>query len=328
MPPAAPFKADPARHCPGASTDIVCGEEHVSQDDDMHEHGNYIFHMTLPDVSRRLDFSSRDPSCGVLVEGEDAAEKTVDGRVDPFLFEPDYYLEAKTGFQVWPGSRLLVEALTCPKAYANCPKMLEWQRRLTEGANVVELGGGIGVVGTCLAAAGGNVAITDLATLVNNAVIPNIVRNSEASIANVTEDECCPQWMRDASTAKDSEPCKIGRGWAGGAIIDWMIPLDSQLSREVISNIDVVVGSDCFWMKKLIEPVLSVVADVFASSERHPKFLATYQRREASPALFSTVDEVLGAVRSRGWTFECHTWRSKEIEEDGDNEVFLFEISP
>ena len=103
-----PFKADPARHCP-VSSDIVCGEEPVGQDDDMHEYGNYTFHMTIPGVSRRLDFSCRDPSCGVLVEGEDAAEKIVDGRVDPFLFEPDYYLEAKTGFQVWPGSRLLVE---------------------------------------------------------------------------------------------------------------------------------------------------------------------------------------------------------------------------
>ena len=325
MPPP-PFKADPARHCPFVSSEIVCGEEPVGQDDDMHEYGNYTFHMTIPGMSRRLDFSCREPSCGVLVEREDAAEKIVDGRVDPFLFEPDYYLEAKTGFQVWPGSRLLVEALTCPGSYANCPAMLDWQKKLAEGANVVELGAGIGVVGTCLAAGGGCVAMTDLTTLVNNAVIPNIVRNSEESIN--AQDESCPQWMRDASTAKDSEPCKIGRGWAGGAVIDWMAPLDSQLPTEVLSNIDVVVGCDCFWMKKLIDPVLSVVADIFASSERHPKFLATYQRRGASPALFSTVDEVLGAVRSRGWTFECLAWRSNEIGEDGDNEVFLFEISP
>ena len=323
MAPSPPFQADASRHCP-VSSEIVCGEEHVSPDDELHEYGNYTFHMTLPGMTRRMEFSCRDPSCGVLKEGEDAAEKIADGRVDPFLFEPDYYLEAKTGFQVWPGSRLLVEALTCPKAYADCPAMLEWQEKLANGANVVELGAGIGVVGTCLAAAGGNVAITDLTTLVNNAVVPNIVRNSEES----SEEETCPQWMRDASTAKDAAPCKIGRGWAGGAVIDWMIPLDLQLSTDVISDIDIVVGCDCFWMKKLIGPVLSIVAGVFAKSNKKPTFLATYQRREASPALFSTVDEVLDAVCSRGWTFECHAWRSNKIGEDGDNEVFLFQISP
>jgi len=325
MPPPS-FQADASRHSP-VSSEIVCGEEHVSPDDDAHEYGNYTFHMKLPGMTRRLNFSCRDPSCGVLVEGEDAAEKIVDGQVDPFLFEPDYYLEAKTGFQVWPGSRLLVEALTCPEAYATCPAMLEWQKKLAGGANVVELGAGIGVVGTCLAAAGGNVAITDLTTLVNNAVIPNIVRNGEDN-SESAEGEVCPEWIRDASTAKDAVPCKIGRGWAGGAVIDWMVPLRSQLSDNVVTNIDFVVGCDCFWMKKLIDPVLSVVADVFGSSKRKPRFLATYQRREASPALFSTVDEVLNAVRSRGWTFECHAWRSNKIGEDGDNEVFLFEISP
>jgi len=315
------FTADRSR-LHNVSSEIQCGEDHASGDDGLEEYGSYTFYMSLPGLSKRLEFSCRDPSCGVLVNDEPSAEKIVDGRVDPFLFEPDYYLEAKTGFQVWPGSRLLVEALTCPKSYSDCPKLLAWQNRLACGANIVELGAGIGVVGACLAAAGGNVVITDLKTLVYNAIVPNLVRNGSEPV-----EEECPSWIKAASTVKDLAPNKIGRGWAGGAVIDWNVHLDSQLSSGVTSDIDIVLGCDCFWMKKLIDPVLNIVSSVFASSTKSPKFLVTYQVRGQNE-VFSTIGDILVAVQERGWTAECHAWRPVTIGEDGANEVFLFEISP
>ncbi len=326
------FVADDTRMQP-VSAELQCGEVWNHEDDKSHEtESDYdedlpiTFQLTISNSSRCLEFGCRDASCGVLISGETAAPKASnDGRIDPFFFEKGFYLEAKTGFQIWPGSRILVEALTCTKTYATSQSLVDWQHRIAHGANVLEVGAGIGAVGTCLAAAGSNVLITDLTVLVEHAIMPNLSRNASVDIG-----ETCPSAFLNSTPNphEDAQVTRIDRGWASAAVLDWYEDVSEQLSSEVLKNIDLIVGCDCMFMKKLVDPLLSMVAGLFASSSsRDPKFLFTYQRRGLIQ-VFSSIDDVLSKIRARGWTVTCLTWRTVHIADDGPNDVYLFEVSP
>ena len=160
---------------------LRCGEVWTADtgdtddDEDMHYYP-VTFHITLPTQTVRLNFYCRDRSSGVLLPTESALSTKDEGdnMNDPFFFEKGFYLEAKTGFQPWPGSRLMIEAFTCMKN----ERMTYWQKRLTSNdLDILELGAGIGLVGTCLAAAGANVLLTDLPVLVEHGIMGNLKRN-------------------------------------------------------------------------------------------------------------------------------------------------------
>lgn len=213
------FVPDPSRSVP-INPELRCGEEWTScvhddgdcerddgyDDDDFRHPSPITFHVTLPamlddgyddDIRRdpvKLNFNARDRSSGVLLPSEPTA--TTSGKTsnddddgdddndnvgDPYFFEKGFYLEAKTGFQPWPGSRLMLEAFACGMNN-NDSRMGYWRTRLTksdvpEGLRILEVGAGVGIVGTCLAAMGGNVLITDLAVLVEHGILPNLRRN-------------------------------------------------------------------------------------------------------------------------------------------------------
>jgi len=77
-----------------------------------------------------------------------------------------------------------------------------------------------------------------------------------------------------------------------------------------------------------------------------PKLLLSFQRRDAD--MFTTVDQVLEEIQSRGWSMKCLAWYPVIYKDEDNNEsedgcdagtdkneqntetkeVFLFEISP
>ena len=139
-------------------------------------------------VVRTLLFSSseRSSDTGILSPDEEttALETTFDGRLDPHFFEKGYELEAKTGFKVWPGSRLILQALLSPIGGSEFGRLKYWQERLLNSSkplNILELGAGIGVVGGSLAAAGADVLMTDLSVLTKYGMSPNLMRNENPS---------------------------------------------------------------------------------------------------------------------------------------------------
>ena len=175
------FIPDPLCYVP-INPDLKCGEEwttaadgseNVDYDDD--HRSPITFHVTLPpkkqhraagDVAVRLNFNCRDKSSGVLLPSEPIAlskSSEDDEHIgDPFFFHNGYYLEAKTGFQPWPGTRLMVEAFTLH----TFERMKHWQTRLASGnLNILEVGAGVGIVGISLAALGGCVLITVLSSI-------------------------------------------------------------------------------------------------------------------------------------------------------------------
>jgi Lysine methyltransferase len=303
------------------------------------------FRCTVPNHSSYnyqspLFFHCRDHSCGVLLqeevkEGTNAAttkpctdmkpeaqsDDCEDYAVDPNFFDPGYTLAGRTGFQVWAGSRLAVEALLWPQKDFDCERLKHLQQRISEGARVLELGSGIGVVGTNLANTGAEVLLTDLSTVVDNATYSNILLNKSDS-PNYQER---PAWL-------GRQCVRIGSGWAMTASVDWTRPLVEQLSACQREAIDVVIASDCVWLVSMLDALLNIVASVFDSSKQsRPSLLLSFQRRDAAGGdnseIFATMNRVLAAVNDRQWSVDCLAWTQVEVGTD-TSEVFLFEARP
>jgi predicted nicotinamide N-methyase len=293
-----------------------------------------IFHCNLKNGTNNLEFNCREPSCGAL-EGEEKAATLTDEdyTVDPKFFDEGYSMAGKTGFKVWTGSRLLIETLAWPQPESDCSRLAEIQNRLAGGARVLELGAGVGVVGTYLAAVGANVLLTDLTTLVENAIDCNLLRNKSITASDTSNDDKCPSWLGPYG-------CRIGRGWADSTPIDWTCPLDEQLTNVQSESIDFIVASDVVFLVDMLNSLLDTVAALFkASSANNPPFILSFQRRDAKDGeeniSFTTVNKVLTAVKERGWTLDCLAWRPVTVSRENkyvivkeESEVFVFEINP
>ncbi|KAL7552644.1 hypothetical protein ACHAWF_015876, partial [Thalassiosira exigua] len=321
------FVPDPST-CVPINPDLKCAEEwtvvHASydedddgddDDDDDDLRGPITFHVTLPNGDTKLKFNCRDKSSGVLLPTEpNASEPEIEDNhvIDPFFFEKGFYLEAKTGFQPWPGSRLMVEAFTCD---IGSEPMRYWQHRLrNKDLTMLEVGAGIGLVGTCLAAAGANILVTDLPVLVKHAIWPNLKRNGD-----VVLDESAGEVFLKYS--------RIGKGLAGAAVLDWFKPISEQLSYKTTSQFDVIIACDCLFLRKIVDPLLSIISSLFESSAKSPRLLFTYQRRNQM-GVFIGLEELLARMEKKGWEVKCLAWRRITVEDDGEHDLYLFEAGP
>ena len=334
------------RHAPVPG--FCCSErlQRVDEDDIV---PSVIFTCNLPETrfddedssNKTLEFVCREPSCGALLPAETAVVKNNDDEeevpVDANFFDQGYTLAGRTGFQVWTGTRIMIETLLWKdkQKHAN-ERIRHWQERIRDGTNILELGSGVGVVGCCLAAAGGHVLLTDLPTLVEHSVKPNLERNknSQANLSSNDEDIAaaaltCPAWLKWQSDTA----VRIGTGWAATTTIDWKEPLvDQQLPAEQCRSIDLIVASDCVFLVEMLESLLAVVANIFAQAqERKPALMLSFQRRDAKDGdnskSFTTVNRVIAEVKARGWSIDCLAWYPVVVGEDR-SQVFVFEILP
>lgn len=287
-----------------------------------------IFRCNLPDINTTtLEFSCREPSCGVLEGEEEAAILTDDDYVvDPTFFDDGYTMAGKTGFKVWTGTRFLIEVLVW-KHPSDVKRLREIQESIRRGSRIIELGSGVGVVGTYLAAMGASVLMTDLPTLVENAIDVNLLRNKGIP-PNCAE---CPKWLKPNGIP-------IGKGWASSTPLNWTVPIEHQLTKEQMTGIDFIVASDVVFLVEMLDSLLDTVSALFQVSEdQYPSFILSFQRRDAKDGKksksFTTVDSILENVKQRGWAIECLTWRYVTTSRDSDEglvkekaEVYVFEI--
>ena len=305
--------------------DFLCSErsERIDGDDVL---PSVIFTCTLPPTSQRsLEFVCREPSCGALLPTENniIIDEDAEAPMDPNFFDDGYTLAGRTGFQVWTGTRIMIETLLWKLRTNkdNFTRLSYWQDRIREGANILELGAGVGVVGCSLAAVGAHVLMTDLPTLVDNSLEPNLERNRDAT----PSDKTCPTWL-------EPNGARIGQGWAAATAVDWKQPLDEQLSKEQSEHVDLIIASDCVFLVGMLRSLLDTVATVFERSlSRQPSLLLSFQRRDASDGdeseSFTTVNRVISEVKARTWSIECLAWRPVVVGDD-TSEVFVFEILP
>ena len=310
-----------------------------------------------------LHFRCRDQSVGFLNSNENSASSddgdtknnldSVHEVVDPNFFDSGYTLAGRTGFQIWAGSRVMMEGLIpwwiddtsygddknrcCCQLVQNVSawdKLKYYQEFISNGAKILELGSGVGVVGTSLAAIGGQVLLTDLPTLVDYSLWPNLIINSSNGgnkTAITSTDDHAPSWLgKDALRIHNS-------GWASTTSMDWSKPLKSQLSQEQIDEIEIIISCDCVWLVSMLDGLLDSVSSVFESTKaKDVSFLMSFQRRDtkdgSQSSTFTTVDRVLSSVEERGWKLDCLAWRPVTVRgEDNwkqEKDVFVFEIKP
>lgn len=309
-------------------------------------------------LTRNLKFNCRKRSIGVLVEEEakvdDKDLEEAYETVDPNFFDAGYTLAGATGFQIWAGTRLLLETLTWPPStttdstYVEHPLLTYWREQITHHSRpqlggwkplrVLELGAGIGVVGTNLSAAGAHVLMTDLTTLVENATYPNILANcnnhhttlGDKNVMNTPPILCdtstdtsneysdCPPWLQPLPGVP------IGEGWAATTPLDWTQPVSKQIYPHQYQNVDLIVASDCVWLVSMLHALLDTVAYIFhqttAASSKPPTLLLSFQRRDTTEgdtsATFTTINRVIQSVQARGWKMECLAWRKVFLDSE------------
>lgn len=287
-----------------------CGEfmnnDEDDEDDRDEDQSSILFYITTPSRDR-LEFQCRGRSQNVLMEKETSdvvsdEELATEGMVDPNFFDQGYTLAGRTGFQVWAGSRLLMETIIWSKLLLHHNIM-----PLQRGPKVLELGSGVGVVGMALAHEGAHVCMTDLPTLVEHSLLPNARRNN--------------------STTMDGDVMTVGQGTVRTVALDWTLPVDQQLSASDTEGLDMIVASDCVWLSSMLESLLDTVASIFVLSS--PVFIMSFQRRDSggdsSSNMFTTVEGVIEAIQARNWNLECLSWRP--LEDDDTKEVYVFEIT-
>jgi hypothetical protein len=103
--------------------------------------------------------------------------------------------------------------------------------------------------------------------------------------------------------------------------------ISEQLPYKTSSAFDVIVACDCMWMRKLIDPLFSMIATLFQQSLKATSFLFTYQRRNMM-GVFIGMEELLERIELRGWCVECIAWRTIAVEGDGEQDLHLFEVTP
>ena len=117
------------------------------------------------------------------------------------------------------------------------------------GKKVVELGSGTGLAGLCAAAVGAHVLMSDIATVTDFSLRPNVDRNVDLA----TKGQCEGSW---------AAACRVGEGSAACIAIDWTKDLDQQAKEAGIDpcDCDVVLAAECVWLVELVSPFVKTVS--------------------------------------------------------------------
>ena len=219
-----------------------------------------------------------------------------DDGVDPCFFEADFTVAASTARLIWEGSWALVELLRRERD--------SWLRELVRGRRVLELGAGTGMLGLAAAAAGGHVLMTDVASMTEESLAPNVR-------ANVAAGGGCPSW-----TGSDSA---VSSGSAAAQALDWLLPLEAQRHPVDVFAAEIVLAAECAWLEELVDPSVATLAallravglenravipshlklyESLSGGQResmavHPGAVYTGHRQRIEPETFATLEDLL-----------------------------------
>ena len=235
---------------------------------------------------------------------------------DPYFFEADYSVAASTGMLMWEGSWSAIELLRRPAGGEGgeggeggdkggglgegdgegeggggdlgVGSAARWLQQLVRGRKVVELGSGIGLLGLCLAAAGGHVLLTDVPSVVECTLGPNVEASGPPHHAD-------PQQLGGWREAR-----RVGPGSAAAQPLDWWKPIEEQRGENDPREAEVVVAAECVWLRELIEPFVKTVLALLRGPQRPRCVLAFRDRSTETSETFSSLKLVVGAFETAG----------------------------
>eukprot|EP01059_Diplonema_ambulator_P000504 TRINITY_DN10416_c0_g1_i1.p1 TRINITY_DN10416_c0_g1~~TRINITY_DN10416_c0_g1_i1.p1 ORF type:complete len:252 (+),score=24.43 TRINITY_DN10416_c0_g1_i1:451-1206(+) len=202
------------------------------------------------------------------LEDEDCAQ-------NPNFFDEDFTVAAATGFTVWDGAWAMIELLK------------NWLGDELKGKKTLELGSGTGLAGLAAAAVGSNILLTDITSVTNDMLIPNIRAN--ATSLNPVEPSI---WGVPSYT--------IGRGGGTAAAhpLDWTKPLPENVN---LRDIEVVIASEVVWLKELVQPFASTLSRLLKDGGSPVCYVVCRERANAESQTFAKIQDVLDILKGEGF---------------------------
>jgi len=206
---------------------------------------------------------------------------------DPNFFDADYSVAASTAWLVWEGSWAVVELLRQPD---------DWLSLLIHGARVLELGSGTGMLGLAAAASGGHVVLSDVASMVEAVLRPNVLSNAQRKASGL-----------ETPWASSCEVSCIGDGTAVAQPLDWWHPIESQLTPVDVTQADVIIAAECAWLQELVSPFVKTVVSLLHGPNRPQCILAFRERASESSTTFVTSSTLLREFEAHGCRSDYRT---------------------
>jgi len=239
--------------------------------------------------------------------------------------QQDYSVAASTAWLVWEGSWALIESL----GREHDP----WLRELVQGKRVLELGAGTGLLGLAAAAAGGHCVLTDVSSMTEGSLRPNVEGNDtpihgEAAAARSSNlaqhpanDTRLPGWTENGS--------RVGpRGSADVQALDWYKPVGEQRSPVDVMAAEVILAAECAWLAELVEPFITTLVALLSGPHAPICVFAFRERASDSSKAFIGRSALLTKLSKAGcdvkWRESIHGRQGKEEGVGGNiTEVYL-----
>eukprot|EP00802_Teleaulax_amphioxeia_P010991 Tamp_11021.p2 GENE.Tamp_11021~~Tamp_11021.p2 ORF type:complete len:228 (-),score=47.46 Tamp_11021:948-1631(-) len=131
-----------------------------------------------------------------------------------------------------------------------------------KGKRVLELGSGTGLAGLCASVIGGDVMLSDIKTVTDYSLRPNVSRNANEARAATRGESTLP--------AQSSWPhaSQVGGGFAACMALDWTMDLAAQAraAHVDLGKVDLVLAAECVWLQELVQPFVSTVLGILEAA--------------------------------------------------------------
>jgi len=222
---------------------------------------------------------------------------------DPNFFADDYTVAAATGFQVWEGSLVMIKLLGGDLGDE------------LRGKRVVELGSGTGLAGLCAAACGCHALLSDIKTVTDQSLRPNVERNTAPA----------PDGVHGAAWRGAGV---VGEGTATCMALDWTRDIDEQAAQAAIEpwDCDVVLAAECVWLAELVHPFVTTVLRLL--SGRNGVCYCIYRdRAKQESQTFAGMQMVVEDFESGGCNVELLHRLAPDLQKGPGNDVLVYRIS-